>query len=70
MEIKNELIYNVKESKKARKQERALYKAAWQGMITLADKGYTNSGIGVLTPVKGPSPCPDDTQMKKNELEL
>ena len=38
----------------------ALYKAAWQGMITLADKGYTGSGIGVLTPVKGPSPCPDD----------
>lgn len=38
----------------------ALYKAAWQGMATLADKGYTGSGIGVLTPVKGTSPCPDD----------
>ena len=25
-----------------------------QGMITLADKGYTGSGIGVLIPVKGP----------------
>lgn len=38
----------------------ALYKAASQGMPTLADKGYIGAGIGVLTPVKGASPCPDD----------
>ncbi|WP_371836555.1 transposase family protein [Actinomyces denticolens] len=38
----------------------ALYKAASQGMPTLADKGYIGAGIGVLTPVKGTSPCPDD----------
>lgn len=31
----------------------ALYKAASQGLPTLADKGYEGSGIGVHTPVKG-----------------
>lgn len=38
----------------------ALYKAASQGRPTLADKGYIGAGIGVLTPVKGARPCPDD----------
>lgn len=38
----------------------ALYKAASQGLRTLADKGYQGAGTGVLTPVKGTSPCPDD----------
>ncbi|MDO4242804.1 MAG: transposase family protein [Actinomyces sp.] len=38
----------------------ALYKAAADGMPTLADTGYTGSGAGVLTPVKGTRPCPDD----------
>lgn len=31
----------------------ALYKAAGEGLPTLADKGYEGSGIGVHTPVKG-----------------
>ncbi len=33
----------------------ALYKAAADGVPTLADKGYEGSGIGVHTPVKGRS---------------
>ncbi|MGB5150888.1 MAG: transposase family protein, partial [Mycobacterium sp.] len=31
----------------------ALYKAAGEGLPTLADKGYEGSGIGVHTPIKG-----------------
>ena len=38
----------------------ALYRAASQGLETLADKGYQGAGAGVLTPVKGTRPCPDD----------
>lgn len=37
-----------------------LYKASSQGLATLADKGYQGAGAGVLTPVKGTRPCPDD----------
>ncbi|MEO3784929.1 transposase family protein [Actinocorallia sp. B10E7] len=33
----------------------ALYKAAADGLPTLADSGYEGAGIGVLTPVKNPS---------------
>ncbi|WP_196716989.1 hypothetical protein [Actinomyces trachealis] len=36
----------------------ALYKTAAQ--VTLADKSYTGTGIGVITPGKGTNPCPDD----------
>uniref|UniRef100_UPI0030F47209 transposase family protein n=1 Tax=Streptomyces sp. GSL17-111 TaxID=3121596 RepID=UPI0030F47209 len=32
----------------------ALYKAAADGLPTLADKGYLGSGIGVLVPVRRP----------------
>lgn len=38
----------------------ALYKAASQQTVTLADKGYVGAGIGVLTPIKGTRPCPYD----------
>ncbi|MFJ4012808.1 transposase family protein, partial [Streptomyces sp. NPDC090026] len=32
----------------------ALYKAAADGLPTLADKGYTGAGIGILIPVRRP----------------
>lgn len=38
----------------------ALYRTASQGLETLADKGYQGAGAGLLTPVKGTMPCPDD----------
>ncbi|SFL02951.1 DDE superfamily endonuclease, partial [Streptosporangium canum] len=33
----------------------ALYKAAADGLPTLADSGYDGAGIGILTPVKQPA---------------
>ena len=38
----------------------ALYPAAAAGLRTLADKGYTGAGIGVLVPIKGANLAPDN----------
>ncbi len=38
----------------------ALYPAAAAGMPTLADKGYTGTGIGIHVPTKGASLAPDN----------
>ena len=48
----------------------ALYKAAADGMPTLADKGYQGAGAGVLTPVKGARPCPDDATYNRIQTAL
>lgn len=38
----------------------ALYPAAAAGLPTLADKGYTGAGIGILVPLKGANLAPDN----------
>lgn len=48
----------------------ALYRAASQGLETLADKGYVGAGAGVLTPVKGTRPCPDDATYNRIQTAL
>lgn len=45
----------------------ALYKAAAQGLPTLADKGYTGAGIGIKVPVKA-GPKPDGDTRWRNYL--
>ena len=48
----------------------ALYKAASQQTVTLADKGYVGAGIGVLTPIKGTRPCPYDATYNLKQAAL
>ena len=38
----------------------ALYPAAAAGLPTLADKGYTGAGIGIMVPLKGRNLAPDN----------
>ncbi|WP_415840648.1 transposase family protein [Nocardiopsis rhodophaea] len=52
----------------------ALYAAAAQGLVALADLGYEGAGIGILTPVKRPEdgrpPAPDTRAFNRLQRAL
>jgi hypothetical protein len=46
----------------------ALYRAAANGLPTLADKGYIGAGIGILVPVRRPKGRSENSRSAQGEL--